>query len=101
MTPQLLGDEDAGPEDLTEDYYYDDVTDPLQEKASRLGALYHMGTGKVHLCHEGGLPKTKCGSLEFCDELEMISHISEYHIFCARCFDLETVSLPGRQAVVL
>jgi hypothetical protein len=68
------------------------------EKAVSRGMLFHMRTGRVHVCGQEGRNKTICG-LDYSDALELKYECSEFDLKCSTCFELPCISLPGRQAV--
>jgi hypothetical protein len=68
------------------------------ERAVSRGMLFHMRTGRVHVCGQEGRNKTICG-LDYSDALELKYECSEFDLKCSTCFELPCISLPGRQAV--
>ena len=76
-----------------------DSDSPIDEDQARAtGMLVHIRSGRVHLCGNGGVERTKCG-IVYSDALELKLAISEFDLRCAMCFRLPTVSLLGRQGL--
>lgn len=77
--------------------------DEPQTLANRFGALLHLRSGKVHLAaqtDEGLMDKTRCGR-KTANNYELKFEITQFDLLCSKCFRLPTISLPGRQSVVL
>ena len=68
------------------------------EKAASRGMLFHLRTGRVHVCGQEGRNKTICG-LDYSDNLELKFECSQFDLKCSTCFELPCIALPGRQAI--
>ena len=94
--PIEVADDDELDQDPIESCSSDEEA-PSERAASR-GMLFHLRSGRVHVCGQEGRNKTICG-LEYSDDLELKYECSQFDLKCSTCFELPCIPLPGRQAI--